>query len=91
MERMLVLSREYVVHALSVFVIACAALYSLLAPAPATPVLDDAVGERVTIVGTIVREPDVREKFVQLTTKTDVGTVLVRVDQFTRVSYGDSI
>lgn len=73
------------------FVIVCAALYSLVAPQVLTPELDSAVGERVTIVGTVVREPDQREKFVQLTTETEVGTVLVRADQFTYVSYGDVI
>lgn len=88
---MLALSREYAVHVTCVFVIVCAAIYSLFAPQLSTPELDGAIGERVTIVGTVVREPDQREKFVQLTTKTEVGTVLVRADQFTHVSYGDRI
>lgn len=86
-----VLRKEYAVHALAIAVILCAAVYSLAAPQVRTPELDSAVGERVTIVGTVVREPDVREKFVQLTTETEVGTILVRTDRFTRVSYGDVV
>lgn len=86
-----VLRKEYVVHALAITVILCAAVYSLVAPQVQTPELDSAVGERVTIVGTVVREPDVRETFIQLTTETEVGTVLVRTDRFTRVSYGDIV
>jgi competence protein ComEC len=85
------LRSTYVVHALSVFVIAGAAVYSLTAPLTATPELDTAVGQRVTILGTVVQEPDVREKFIQLTTETEVGTVLVRTDRFTTVAYGDVI
>lgn len=85
------LSKEYVVHCAALFVIFAAALYSLFAPPPDTPELDGAVGERVTIVGTVVREPDVREQFIQLTTETEVGAVLVRVDRFTDVTYGDRI
>lgn len=85
------LSKVYAVHLISLFVIVSAALYSLLVPVPYTPELDGAVGERVTIVGTVVREPDVREQFVQLTTETEVGTVLVRADRFVHVAYGDRI
>lgn len=85
------LRSAYLVHTLSVFIIAGAAVYSLTAPFVLTPELDGAVGERVTIVGTVVREPDVREAFIQLTTKTEVGTVLVRTDRFTSVAYGDVI
>lgn len=91
MQEMLVLSRKYAVHVISVFVIASAATYSLLAPSPLTPELDGAVGERVVIEGIVVRAPDVREKVVQLTTETEVGTVLVRADRFVRVEYGDRI
>lgn len=86
-----VLRSQYSVHVVSLFVIATAALYSILAPQVQTPELDSAVGERVTIVGTVVREPDVRETFIQLTTETEVGAVLVRTDRFTRVSYGDVV
>ena len=91
MQEMLALSREYAVHVISVFVILCAAVYSLLAPAPHTSELDGAVGERVVIEGVVVRAPDVRDKFIQLTTETEVGIVLVRADRFVDVSYGDRI
>lgn len=88
---MLALSREYAVHTASVFIIVCAAVYSLVAPQPFTPELDGAVGERVTIEGSVIREPDIRDTFTQLTTKTEVGVVLVRTDRFTEVTYGDTI
>lgn len=81
----------YLVHTLSVFSIVGAAVYSLTAPLVTNPELDGALGERVTIVGTVVREPDVRETFIQLTTQTEVGTVLVRTDRFASVAYGDVI
>ena len=68
-----------------------AALYSVLAPAPHTPELDAALGTEVTVVGIIVRDPDVREKAILLTVETNVGTLLVRADRFVTVRYGDKI
>lgn len=83
--------KQYLVHALSLVVIAGAALFSVLAPHVETPELDSALGERITIEGVVSKDPDVRDSFVQLTTTTEVGTVLVRADRFTKVAYGDAI
>ena len=83
--------RGYVFNSACIVIILGAALYSWTAPSASTPELDQAVGQRVAIEGTVVEDPDLREKAVLLTTRTDVGTVLVEADQFTKVSYGDRI
>lgn len=88
---MLVLSRQHAVEIISVLIVIAAAVYSVLAPHPTTSELDGAVGERVTIVGTVVRDPDVRDQFIQLTVESEVGTVLVRADRFVHVAYGDVV
>ncbi len=49
------------------------------------------VEERVTIVGEVIREPDERTNFTQLFVQTDTDRVLVRVDRFLDVQYGDVI
>ena len=85
------LIRRHWVSFVSVFTILCAATYSLLAPVPYTPELDSAVGEKVTVEGVVVEDPDVRDNVINLKTRTDVGTVLVKTDRFTKVEYGDKI
>jgi len=49
------------------------------------------IDERVTIVGTVSREPDKRANFTQLFVQTDTDTVLVRADRFADVRYGDVV
>lgn len=90
MQGTLAFCRQHKVEVAAVFVVLCAALYSVGAPFPYRPELEGAVGERVTLEG-VVAEPDVRDNGVLLTTKTDVGTVLVKADRFTKVQYGDRI
>ena len=51
--------------------------------------LSSQIGERVTIVGTVVTEPDERENFTQLFVQTDTDRVLVRADRFVAIAYGD--
>lgn len=85
------LIRLHAISFVSLFAIGLAALYSVAAPASSTPELDGAVGERVVLEGVVIKDPDVREQFTALTTKTDVGTVLVRADRFVEVAYGDVV
>lgn len=75
---------------LCIAAIAGAAGYSLVAPMPAT-LLDVHVGERVEVVGTVVRDPDVREKMEMLTVEVDGARVLVSTDRLTAVAYGDRV
>lgn len=79
------------VEAVALFCIICATLYSLLAPRVERAELDGAVGELVTIVGTVSAEPDVREQATLLTVRTEVGTVLVRTEPYSAVAYGDLV
>jgi competence protein ComEC len=55
-----------------------------------SPLLES-VGEKVTLEGIVVREPDVRTRVVQLTVRVEEDLVLVSTDRFTPVSYGDSV
>ncbi|MBX9765287.1 ComEC family competence protein [Patescibacteria group bacterium] len=89
-----------IVPVLCVFVIFGAAIYSVFAPAPTSPALDSAVGTKVEIEGIIVRDPDVREKFIFLTVavKEIAGVpiygntrILVSVDRFSEYTYGDRV
>lgn len=91
MQAMVDLISRHWVSFVSVFTILCAATYSFLAPVPYTPELSSAVGEKVTIEGVVVEDPDVRDNVINLKTRTDVGTVLVKADRFTKVEYGDKI
>jgi competence protein ComEC len=79
------------VEVLLLLIIVGAAVYSVFAPLPNTPELTSAVGEKVTIEGIVVEDPDVRDNVVNLKTRTDVGTVLIKADRFTHVAYGDTI
>jgi len=53
--------------------------------------LVEQVGERVTLVGTVVTDPDERANFTQLFVQTETDRVLVRADRFVSISYGDVI
>ncbi len=53
--------------------------------------LTDSVGETVTLVGKVVSEPDVRAASTLLTVVTEDTKVLVRVDRYAAVDYGDTI
>ena len=84
--------KQYWLEALLVAVLIGAATYSLYAAAPAIPVLDSVVGESVTVEGIVVRDPDVREGFVQLTLDVgEDGYILVRADNFLLYAYGDRL
>ncbi len=54
-------------------------------------ILAEKVGEKVLLEGVVVREPDVRERTTQITVKTGEDKVLVSVDRFHAVEYGDQI
>lgn len=87
-----------IVPVLCVLVIVGAALYSVFAPTPSFPALSASVGTEVTIEGVVLHDPDIREKFIFLTidiktiggTQSD-GRILVSVDRFSEVSYGDRV
>lgn len=49
------------------------------------------VGERVTLTGWVAQEPDERSTFTQLFIQTETDRVLVRIDRFVNVSYGDEV
>ena len=49
------------------------------------------VGELVELQGLVVTEPDVRERVTYLTVKTSGERILVSVDPFKDVSYGDVV
>jgi competence protein ComEC len=52
-------------------------------------ILTNQVGEKVTITGSVIREPDKRTNFTQVYVQTETDRVLVRVDRFVTISYGD--
>jgi competence protein ComEC len=54
-------------------------------------VLESSVGQLVELKGVVVREPDVREKSTQLTVKVGQELILVSVDRYASVSYGDEV
>lgn len=93
--------QKNIVPIVSGVVIAGAALYSLVAAAPPRPELDAVVDQKVTVVGTIIRDPDRREKTTHLTVRVDsiadtpiygcVCDILVYADRFTDAQYGDRI
>lgn len=53
--------------------------------------LSAVVGDEVSLVGTVVREPDVRERTVHLYVRSGADTVLVTTDRLLDVDYGDSV
>lgn len=85
----------------SIAILIVAAFYSLVVPPPQTNTLDNFLGERVILEGEIVKDPDIRDKTIRLTVKPESinGTlvyqsdskVMVSVDRFQGVSYGDFI
>ena len=48
-------------------------------------------GEAVTLIGVVVNEPDIREKIIRLTVKTDMGKLLVTTWRYPEYQYGDKI
>lgn len=53
--------------------------------------LEEQVDEKVTVVGVVVNEPDVRVSSVILHVKTDTDTILVSTDRLSQVQYGDEV
>lgn len=49
------------------------------------------VGEAVTLTGTVVREPDERERSMHLYIRTETDTVLAVTDRHAPVTYGDTV
>lgn len=89
---------RHIVPVLCVFILIGAALYSIYAPNPAPLAFTEAVGAKVVIDGVVSKDADVREKFIFLTLDVDSingsaiqGRVLVSVDRFSEVAYGDRI
>lgn len=90
-----------VVPVLCIIAIAGAAAYSLLVPTPRTS-LDDLVGIKKTVIeGIVIADPDRREKVAMVKLRVDTlagamiyhsrPTVLLSVDPFTSLAYGDRI
>lgn len=89
-----------IVPALCALAIVGAAVYSLLAPAPSTPELDTSLNTTTVLEGVVIQDPDVREKTIRLVVEVEktnsssiYGTtrVLISVDRFSDVSYGDYV
>ena len=53
--------------------------------------LTSSVGEKVELVGEVIKEPDVREKATHLYVQVESDTVLVTTDRYASVSYGDEV
>jgi competence protein ComEC len=53
--------------------------------------LEDSLGTKVSLEGTVAKEPDIRERSVQLYVDTGEDKLLVTADRLTDVSYGDMI
>lgn len=53
--------------------------------------LGDKIGEKVLFEGVVIAEPDLRERVTQLTVKTGSDKVLVSVNRFYKVEYGDLV
>jgi competence protein ComEC len=53
--------------------------------------LEVEVGKTVAINGVVAKEPDIREKAVNLEIQTDNDLVLVSVDKYQKVAYGDMV
>jgi len=56
-----------------------------------TSPLRDLVGQEVTVTGVVKGEPEVREKNTMLQVKTETDILLVSVDKYIPVKYGDEI
>lgn len=87
------------IPALAVLALLFAALYSLFAETE-DPVLAPFFASRAVVVGTIIRDPDVRESSLRLTVQPETVNgsavrnskrVLVSSDRFAGVSYGDRV
>ena len=89
------------VPVLSILIIFGAAFYSLAFSNLNSEELNEFSNSKVILEGLVVRDPDIRDKTIRLTVKPEkingvaVGNkasmVLVSVDRFSVVSYGDSI
>jgi len=53
--------------------------------------LENSLGSEVSLQGVVIKEPDARDKSVQLYVDTGEDLVLVTADRLTAVSYGDTI
>ena len=90
----------HIVPLLSVLVILGSAVYSILAPTPQIPALDSYLGERISLEGVIIEDPDKREDTMHLTIRVDTvnakviskrAKILVIEDRFTEARYGDRV
>ena len=85
---------------LCLLLISGAAAYSIFAPRPLTPALEEVLDTKVTLEGVVVAEPDVREKSIFLTVavekinNTQVAEktqILLSADTFAQAAYGDRV
>jgi len=53
--------------------------------------LASSVGEKVELVGEVVREPDVREKATHLYVRVESDLLLVTTDRYAAINYGDEV
>jgi competence protein ComEC len=88
----------HIVPALCVLAILGAALYSVFEPAPNTPELTASENQKIVVQGIVVADPDVRAKTIYVTLDVEKindapakGRILVSVDRFSEVAYGDRI
>lgn len=93
--------RGTIIDILCVLSVFGAGVYSLIAPPLEEPALQSASFARAQIEGVVVADPDRREHTVQLTVRPDVingeyiehsrAQVIVSVDRFMHVAYGDRV
>lgn len=89
---------RFVVPILCVLVLIASGVYSLLAQM-VDHVLAPYSGEHVLVEGVVVRDPDVREKTIRLTVEprhingkpVEGKNIIVSVDRYADVSYGDTV
>lgn len=92
--------RRYGVEVVSFVLIVIAAAHSIIFPAFSETTLDTFTDRRVVLEGVVVRDPDRRESMTRITVlpervgnvvTSDVPYVLVSVDRFIPISYGDRV
>lgn len=53
--------------------------------------LEQYVGQEISVVGEVVKEPEVKEQTNKLYVKTGEGIILISADKYTSVAYGDEV
>lgn len=90
---------RYLVPSICASIIFGAVLFSLLSSTEDT-ILAPFAEEKVSVEGVIVRDPDIREQMIRLTVRPEIindttvshsKNIIVSIDRFTTVAYGDRV